>query len=1185
MADSVITLVLKLRDETKSALAAFRKELDAFKVGTQAIGEIGPAAQSSVKQVDALSGSMIGLNKAASGARKPLEDAGKGVKSFNTDGLKLVPTLDHMTTSLGATAFEAKPLADALKGAEVGARGLIPAAGGAGSALRGATGSFRDAASGLESLVFGLKAAAAGFLGLQAIQTLKGFADTAARAEVLNTVLKVVAVNAGVSEGAIGELDKQVQALGITAESSRTALTAFLQAGLDTSKAVPLARAAQDLAVLAGENSSVVFQRVITNVQQLDTMGLRYNGIVVNMEEATAAFAKTLGKTAGDLSQAERQQALLNAVLAKGAELTGVYEKSMGDVGKQLTSISRLQNDAAKSLGENLLPAYLVIVEEFSNFLKQSKLVADEFGAQGDGARSLAEALRPVAVALREIAVAVVENIKVISTLIGLYLGLKAGQLALGALIGGWSALKDVFLLLVGLPGRISAGFLLLVSTGGALINTLRALTAASLAFAATNPVLIAIVALVGAFGLAVKGFSAYRNSLKETEKTQKLLANGAEGLKAALSDAYTAQIELVPKITEAERELLAAQREGNKDTIAAAKEKLSLLKEQRKENEKEIANLSKLAKGNKAVFDASAATAEANKAKRAVEAEIKVVTKSLADMGLASANAFAGLNISKSFEEDLGNVNKQIDGFRKNLQDENGLAIVSIGQVTVAVRKLVDQAQTFDEIGAAVDLLRSKFDRGATVTALIDTGEFNKAKAAIDEVDKALGGYIGRTAQLKQNQELLRTINTEISNFSNGLAQSFAELGGVLTVSSKGLVEFSQGLQSIAQNRANLNNLENQAATSVVSAAVQRYKAEEQAILALDTKRREIANDQVNKNRDFNAILLSIDRQTNQARLENTKQLYEALKGQQEVYAARVKDSLAKIRDFERAINESRRSEQAALFEIQTSGLNEQARRQATLDRIATLDLQARVALQKEDFETAKAANEERLRLVSSVAGSAKSELERLDAANLTRDAYKQQRDILESQKRIESDKLKSNVDALNTLTAAISKLETTFQGLAGTKTVDIKPIMDPANIRALRDQLEAGLKDLKVTLSLSAGSVSGFAGGGKIRGPGTGTSDSVLIRASNGEFMMRKAAVQHYGEGFMERLNRLSLPTRPPGFAAGGLIGDSAAAGGDTVAIDFSIGGKSIGRVQGSRETMRNLERAAKDMQRGLV
>lgn len=67
--------------------------------------------------------------------------------------------------------------------------------------------------------------------------------------------------------------------------------------------------------------------------------------------------------------------------------------------------------------------------------------------------------------------------------------------------------------------------------------------------------------------------------------------------------------------------------------------------------------------------------------------------------------------------------------------------------------------------------------------------------------------------------------------------------------------------------------------------------------------------------------------------------------------------------------------------------------------------------------------------------------------------------------------------------------------------------------------------------------------AAGGMIRGPGSGTSDSILARLSNGEFVMRAAAVNKWGPQFMAALNGLRNPF---GYAGGGLVRPRFAAGG---------------------------------------
>ncbi|MBK7274944.1 MAG: hypothetical protein IPI13_18005 [Actinomycetales bacterium] len=79
------------------------------------------------------------------------------------------------------------------------------------------------------------------------------------------------------------------------------------------------------------------------------------------------------------------------------------------------------------------------------------------------------------------------------------------------------------------------------------------------------------------------------------------------------------------------------------------------------------------------------------------------------------------------------------------------------------------------------------------------------------------------------------------------------------------------------------------------------------------------------------------------------------------------------------------------------------------------------------------------------------------------------------------------------------------------------------------------------------------GYAGGGHITGPGTGTSDDIPIWASNGEYMIKAAAVNHYGVDTLHAINAMR-------FADGGLISRSAPAAASAVSGGAS-GGVSAG------------------------
>ncbi|RJX81258.1 phage tail tape measure protein [Pseudomonas sp. LS-2] len=70
---------------------------------------------------------------------------------------------------------------------------------------------------------------------------------------------------------------------------------------------------------------------------------------------------------------------------------------------------------------------------------------------------------------------------------------------------------------------------------------------------------------------------------------------------------------------------------------------------------------------------------------------------------------------------------------------------------------------------------------------------------------------------------------------------------------------------------------------------------------------------------------------------------------------------------------------------------------------------------------------------------------------------------------------------------------------------------------------------------LTVASNDLAGYADGDMVRGPGTGTSDSILARLSNGEFVMRAAAVRHYGPQLLRQINDRRLPK----FAEGGAVG----------------------------------------------
>jgi hypothetical protein len=65
------------------------------------------------------------------------------------------------------------------------------------------------------------------------------------------------------------------------------------------------------------------------------------------------------------------------------------------------------------------------------------------------------------------------------------------------------------------------------------------------------------------------------------------------------------------------------------------------------------------------------------------------------------------------------------------------------------------------------------------------------------------------------------------------------------------------------------------------------------------------------------------------------------------------------------------------------------------------------------------------------------------------------------------------------------------------------------------------------------ATGGLVGFPAGGRVRGAGTGTSDSILARVSNGEYVIPAARVQQYGQPMFDQIRAGTLATARPAAA----------------------------------------------------
>jgi hypothetical protein len=190
---------------------------------------------------------------------------------------------------------------------------------------------------------------------------------------------------------------------------------------------------------------------------------------------------------------------------------------------------------------------------------------------------------------------------------------------------------------------------------------------------------------------------------------------------------------------------------------------------------------------------------------------------------------------------------------------------------------------------------------------------------------------------------------------------------------------------------------------------------------------------------------------------------------------------------------------------------------------------------------------------------------------------ANKTGRDLAEVKAAVQQDSVSAGADFLNAIITKAKTASEAVHDFAQSVLASFTSIISKKLSEKLFASLFGGLGDLgggilglfgSGTASVGAGqSASLKAEGGKITGPGTGTSDSIpaigpmgrLFRISNEEFIVRNAVVRQPGaEAFLRDFNRYGMRSlairefsRAPRFAGGGTVGGASFATGGVPAV----------------------------------
>ncbi len=358
------------------------------------------------------------------------------------------------------------------------------------------------------------------------------------------------------------------------------------------------------------------------------------------------------------------------------------------------------------------------------------------------------------------------------------------------------------------------------------------------------------------------------------------------------------------------------------------------------------------------------------------------------------------------------------------------------------------------------------------------------------------------------------------------------------------------------------------------------------------------------------------------QARIDNEKRVAAAVSSQLEQAKSNHEALTKKIIDLKKKEVAETQRQSDVLFNIEQQGRTDIERYRATRARVDQKNSEARKALMRGEFDLAEKLAREAEQLAASNTRGVKTE----DGRELVSDAQarsraleqvKKSQDLINQsiakQKRLAEEAQRAEAERIERLTASLNRLNDAIEKLAQVKidvAMDVNGEDPEAALQKINEQqkpktggkspyitysfdpdkkeLDKAIDEIpeerrvKVYFDYETKSYSdrphspgqeeytpvpgGYATGGHVRGPGTGTSDSILARLSNNEFVLRAKAVKKYGLGYLNSLNNLSLPK----FAQGGLVGNAAIAdaGGPRTSINLTLGNETFA-LEGSQQT----------------
>ena len=129
---------------------------------------------------------------------------------------------------------------------------------------------------------------------------------------------------------ALGTLSRGLQestGFALSLEEAMRSTALITSAGLDASSVEEFGKAAKNASLALGRDTAESLERFTRGVTKLEPELLDELGLFVRVDDAAEKYARSIGKSAGELTNFEKRQAFANAALTQADEKFGAFRR------------------------------------------------------------------------------------------------------------------------------------------------------------------------------------------------------------------------------------------------------------------------------------------------------------------------------------------------------------------------------------------------------------------------------------------------------------------------------------------------------------------------------------------------------------------------------------------------------------------------------------------------------------------------------------------------------------------------------------------------------------------------------------------------------------------------------------------------------------------------------------------